>query len=123
MKSILVGEDDEPIARLVKFKLEKAGYRVEIRMDGEQVCEAVFGGEWDLVFLDVMMPKLTGWEVLKKIRGAPGAIARVPVVILTASGQQKHVETAQALGATEFLKKPFDPDQIVAAAKKLIGEP
>ncbi len=114
MSSVLV-VDDEPDVRLVtRVILEAAGYDVWEAESGEAALD-VLGGEHlpDVLLLDVRMPGIDGWEVLRRVRGAPGLLCDLPVVIFTAdiaSAEQAPV----ALADREFfLSKPFDPDDLV----------
>ena len=119
-KKILLAEDEASIARLVEFKLSREGYDVFIAKNGQVAIEHLFSQPWSVLILDIMMPVLDGWEVLKKVR-AIESLKSLPVLMLTAKGQQKDLASAIELGANEFLRKPFDPDELVEVVKKLLS--
>lgn len=114
MPTVLI-VDDEPDVRLVtRVILEASGYDVDEAASGEAALELLAGGSLpDVVLLDVRMPGIDGWEVLRRLRGSPGPLGRLPVVIFTAdiaSADQAPV----ALQEREFfLAKPFDPDDLI----------
>lgn len=120
-KKVLLAEDESHIAKLVEFKLNKDGMDVTWAKNGaEAIAILEQEGHWDLVILDVMMPICDGWEVLKKIRG-DGRWSALPVLMLTAKGHQRDMANAAELGATHFLKKPFDPVELSSLAQRLSG--
>jgi two-component system alkaline phosphatase synthesis response regulator PhoP len=117
---ILVAEDEEHIAKLVAFKLTREGFAVTIARNGGEALTLLFSGEpWALLILDVMMPVCDGWEVLKQVR-AREMTATLPVLMLTAKGHQQDMADAVELGATDFLKKPFEPSHLAAVVQKLV---
>lgn len=118
---ILVAEDDENIARLVSFKLGKAGYAVSLARDGQEALTLLPEQPWRLVILDVMMPHHDGWSVLRKLRAVP-ALAEVPVLMLTARSQSRDLADAAALGASRVLRKPFDPGELARLVGQMIEE-
>lgn len=119
-KEILVAEDETHIARLIEFKLQKEGYQVTVAPNGKLALDKLAEKSWDLLILDVMMPVMDGWEVLKNIRGSE-KLKDFPVLMLTAKGQQKDMANAAELGATKYLKKPFDPAELATTVKELVG--
>ena len=120
MKKILLAEDEDHIARLIHFKLSKEGHDVTIARNGKEAIDSLKTKKWDLIILDVMMPIFDGWEVLKNVR-SDSEIKNLPVLMLTAKGQQKDKVNAVQLGATDYLKKPFDPNELAQVVKKLTG--
>ena len=118
---ILLAEDEEHIAKLVAFKLEREGYEVTIARNGKEAIDRLLLKPWKLLILDVMMPICDGWQVLKQARATP-SLASVPVVMLTAKSYQQDMANAAELGATQFIKKPFEPAHLAAAVRKLIEE-
>jgi DNA-binding response OmpR family regulator len=108
---ILVVDDDRDIRDLVTIKLESAGLEVVTRADGDEALEAALEGGWDAIVLDVMMPGLSGIEVLRALR-ARGV--DTPVILLTARGQEKDVEAGLAAGADHYVTKPFSPRALLA---------
>jgi DNA-binding response OmpR family regulator len=116
---ILLAEDEEHIARLVAYKLAREGYAVEHARDGMEALTWLPDRPWSLVILDVMMPLLDGWEVLRRIRAEPATHA-VPVLMLTAKSQQRDLANAAELGATRFLGKPFDPAELARTVREMV---
>jgi DNA-binding response OmpR family regulator len=120
---ILVADDEPHIGRIIKMKLEQGPFRVSIAYDGQEALDFVNGEDAvDLVLLDLMMPRLSGLDVLKEIR-AQERFKSLPCIILTAGGDAKHERDALALGATQFLTKPFSPKKLYALVARLTGAP
>ena len=120
---ILVADDEPHIGRIIKMKLEQGPFTVSLAYDGQEALDFVNGEEkLDLVLLDLMMPKLSGLDVLKQIREQE-RFKSLPCIILTAGGDAKHERDALALGATEFLTKPFSPKKLYALVARLTGAP
>jgi DNA-binding response OmpR family regulator len=120
---ILVADDEPHIGRIIKMKLEQGPFRVSIAYDGQEALDFVNGEDaFDLVLLDLMMPRLSGLDVLKEIR-AQERFKSLPCIILTAGGDAKHERDALALGATQFLTKPFSPKKLYALVARLTGAP
>jgi DNA-binding response OmpR family regulator len=115
---ILLAEDEEHIAKLVEFKLTREGYSVFVAKNGQEAIDQFAARPWSLLILDVMMPIRNGWEVLQSLRASPWL--SIPVLMLTAKGNQKDVAFAAELGATQLLRKPFDPDELAAVVKKIL---
>lgn len=120
-KAILLAEDEEHIAKLVAFKLSREGYEVTIARNGQEAIDRLLLKPWALLILDVMMPICDGWQVLKQARSTP-QIASVPVLMLTAKSYHRDLANAAELGATQFIKKPFEPANLAAVVRKLIEE-
>jgi len=120
---ILVADDEPHIGRIIKMKLEQGPFRVSLAYDGQEALDFVNNGEQlDLVLLDLMMPKLSGLDVLRRIR-AQEKFKSLPCIILTAGGEAKHERDALELGATQFLTKPFSPKKLYALVARLTGAP
>lgn len=123
MCHVLVADDEPHIGRIIKMKLEQGPFRVTLAYDGQEALDFVMGEEQvDLVVLDVMMPRLSGLDVLRRIREQEKFKA-LPCIILTAGGDAKHERDALELGATKFITKPFSPKKLYAAAARLTGAP
>lgn len=115
MINVLIIEDDFFIRDLYQKAFQKAGYTVQVAVDGEQGIEALRNGVFDIVLLDVMMPKITGIEVLKTVRSESFPSHNVPIFLITNLGQNSIIEEAFKLGADGyFLKSQLTPDEIVA---------
>lgn len=118
MSKIVVAEDDRAVARLIKFKLERAGYQVEVAEDGAKAVEVVSAARPDLVLLDVMMPVLDGYQVLKRIKGNPD-VKEIPVIMLTARGQEKDIVKGIEMGSLDYIVKPFRPAELLARVNRV----
>jgi DNA-binding response OmpR family regulator len=114
--------DDEPyIGRIIQLKLESGPYSVELAHDGRSALERLSSEkQFDLVLLDIMMPHLSGLEVLAELRRLPGR-EHTPVIMLTAKGQDTDRTRAAELGATDFLTKPFSPKKLLARIDELFA--
>lgn len=120
---VLVADDEPHIGRIIKMKLEQGPFKVSLAYDGEEALEVINNDEhMDLALLDLMMPKLSGLDVLRKVREQE-RFKSLPCIILTAGGDAKHERDALALGATEFLTKPFSPKKLYALVARLTGAP
>ena len=118
---MLVADDEPHIGRIIKMKLEQGPFRVSLAYDGKEALE-MLEREPDvgLVLLDLMMPHLTGLDVLARIR-EDDRWKNLPCIILTAAGQEQQHRRAMELGATDFLTKPFSPKRLYARAAELTG--
>jgi two-component system, OmpR family, alkaline phosphatase synthesis response regulator PhoP len=120
---VLVADDEPHIGRIIKMKLEQGPFKVSLAYDGQEALEFINNGEHvDLALLDLMMPKLSGLDVLRQIR-AQDRFKSLPCIVLTAGGDAKHERDALALGATQFLTKPFSPKKLYALVARLTGAP
>jgi DNA-binding response OmpR family regulator len=120
---ILVADDEPHIGRIIKMKLEQGPFRVSLAYDGQEALDFINSDEHlDLALLDLMMPKLSGLDVLRQVREQE-RFKSLPCIILTAGGDAKHERDALALGATQFLTKPFSPKKLYALVARLTGAP
>jgi DNA-binding response OmpR family regulator len=117
---ILVIDDEPHIRRVLHAMLGKEGFEVVLASDGTQGLKKIASGAIDLVILDLVMPGANGLEVLAKIRTDPER-SLLPVIILTAKGQDTDREAAIAGGANDFLTKPFSPKKLVARIREILG--
>lgn len=117
---VLVADNDPDILALVSFRLERAGYDVVTASDGEEALRLTVERAPDLAVLDVMMPKLTGYDVTRAVR-ANEATARMPVILLTARVQEADVARGFEVGADDYLKKPFSPQELRARVQAALG--
>ena len=118
-RRVLVVDDEPFIMRSLSFVLRREGYEVLEAHDGEQAVEVLHREVPDLVFLDVMMPKRTGYEVLEEIRGSD-ALGRCLVIMLTAKGQDSDREKGLAMGVDEYMTKPFSPLKVVERVREML---
>lgn len=122
-RHVLVADDEPHIGRIIKMKLEQGPFRVTLAFDGREAID-VLDREPDiaLVLLDVMMPHLSGFEVLSYMRESD-RWRDTPCIVLTAAGQEAQHSRALALGATEFMTKPFSPKKLYQRSAELSGVP
>jgi DNA-binding response OmpR family regulator len=117
---ILLVEDEPSIVEALSFVLGRAGFEVESTGDGEEALRRMRRQAFAAVVLDIMLPGIDGFEVLRAIR-ADGALAALPVIVLTAKGQATDRRTAEAIGASAFITKPFSNAEVVARVSELAG--
>ena len=115
-ESILVVDDDPDIARFVEVNLRSAGYEVSVAGDGEEALERAGEIRPDLVLLDVMMPRLDGFEVAQRLRKNPQT-ANTSIIMLTAKALSSDKVTGLQSGADDYIIKPFDPIELLARVK------
>ena len=121
-KRVLICDDEPYIVESVSYVVRKAGFDVVTAEDGEQALEAAHRERPDLVFLDIMMPGISGDEVCRRLKSDPTTRA-THVVILTARGQEEDERRAMEMGADEFMTKPFSPRKLRARLLELLGDP
>ncbi len=119
MKQILLVEDDPFLVDIYMTKFKEMGFVIEVVQDGSQVMRKIAENKVDLVLLDIVLPHVDGWEILKKIREEPG-LKDLKVVMLSNLGQQSEVDKAFSLGATKYLiKAHYTPSEVVKEVKQL----
>lgn len=121
MAKIVIAEDEPDIRELIAFTLRFAGHEVIAGSNGEEGYLLTLKERPDLVMLDVRMPKMTGYEACKRIKGTP-ELTNTPVIFLSAKGQESEIEQGLAAGAEEYLLKPFAPDQLVERVNSLLAK-
>lgn len=119
MASILIADDDDLLGELLRFKLEDAGHSVMVVENGENALECAQSGRFDLVVLDAMMPVRSGFEVLRELSKDP-AVSDLPVVMLTSRRGQDDVVNALKAGASDYLTKPFIPDELLVRIESIL---
>ena len=119
MLDVLIVDDDENLIQILALKLVQKGIRVSNARDGKTALSQIQKNVPDLIVLDIMMPGLTGHEVLRRLKQDPAYI-NVPVVMLTGRAQQQDVVGALHSGALDYIVKPFDPDQLVTRIEKIL---
>ncbi len=119
MKRILIIEDDKDIVELVRYNLEKDGFQVLATGDGTTGLAQLRKSSPDLLILDLMLPKVSGLEVCKEVR-RDGALNRLPILMLTARGEEADRVVGLELGADDYVTKPFSPRELVARIKALL---
>ena len=109
--TVLVADDEPHLLRLVKFRLEREGYRVLTAADGDAALQVARSEQPDLCVLDVMMPKRSGFDVLRELR-ADERFNSTKVIMLTARAQDRDVDAGFSLGADDYVTKPFSPNEL-----------
>jgi len=117
---VLVADDDPDIRSLVTLRLEKSGYEVVAAGDGEQALAAALERPPDLALLDVMMPKLDGYEVTERLRQEE-ATRHLPVILLTARVQETDIARGVEAGADDYVKKPFSTSELRDRVQAVLG--
>lgn len=119
MSKILIAEDERDIRDLVAFTLRFAGHEVVVATNGEEAVETALQANPDLILMDVRMPRMTGYEACKVMKANPD-LKDIPVVFLTARGQETEIQQGLDAGAEEYLLKPFAPDQLTTRVKAIL---
>jgi two-component system alkaline phosphatase synthesis response regulator PhoP len=119
MKRILIVEDDRDIVELVRYNLEQEGFQVSAVGDGSSGLAQLRKSPPDLLILDLMLPKFSGLEVCKAVRREP-ALNRLPILMLTARGEESDRVVGLELGADDYVTKPFSPRELMARIKALL---
>jgi DNA-binding response OmpR family regulator len=114
---LLLVEDDEAVADVVRLHMEQAGYRVQHEADGLRAMQAIDGQAWDLVLLDLMLPGADGWDVCRHLRARH---AHVPIIMLSARTAEAHRVLGLELGADDYLAKPFSMLELTARVRALL---
>lgn len=117
---VVVADDDADIRELVTFKLMQAGYEIDAVSDGSQAWASISAAPPRLAVLDVMMPGLSGLDVLRKVREDERTKA-VPVILLTARSRDSDVDSGFATGATDYVIKPFSPRELVHRVSSVLA--
>ncbi|MDQ3006932.1 MAG: response regulator [Chloroflexota bacterium] len=121
MAKILIAEDERDIRDLVAFTLRFAGHEVSAAANGEEAVELATKVNPDLILMDVRMPRMTGYEACKVMKANPD-LKDIPVVFLTARGQETEIQQGLEAGAEEYLLKPFAPDQLTTRVKAILAK-
>ena len=116
---VLVVDDEPNILLSLQFLLKQKGYEVRTALNGEEALKALAEMVPDLILLDVMMPKPDGYEVCQQIRATP-AWAKIPVVMLTAKGRDVEKEKGMAMGADDYITKPFATQELMAKVQAIL---
>ncbi len=119
VQKILVCDDDELLRELLQFRLEAKGFDVVVAGDGREALDSVRKAPPDAVVLDAMMPGIDGFEVLRRLR-EDAATRDIPVIMLTARKGERDIVDALRLGASDYLSKPFIPDELSARLVRLL---
>ena len=118
---ILIAEDEPSIIEALDFVLKRAGWSVSTVTEGDEILDAVRRQQPRMLVLDITLPKRSGFEVLKQLRSEKST-ADMPVLVLTAKGQQQDRRIAEELGADRFVTKPYSNADVVETVRALLGE-
>lgn len=120
MTRILVAEDERDIRELIAFTLRFAGFDVVLATNGAEAVEMAEASPPDLIILDVRMPKMSGYEACRRLKENPHT-SSVPVVFLSAKGQDSEIQQGLASGADEYILKPFAPDELIQQVRDILN--
>ncbi len=109
---ILVVDDEPSIVRLMEFILARQGHEMLVAVNGEEALEKVRAAQPDLVLLDIMMPRIDGYEVARALRADPET-ARMPIIMLSAKAQEEDIQKGMDVGVNKYITKPFSPEHLV----------
>lgn len=121
MPKILIAEDEPDIRELVAFTLRFAGYEVVTASNGEEAVQLAVRELPDMALMDVRMPRMTGYDACRAMKANPD-LKDMPVVFLSAKGQDNEIATGMAAGAEEYLLKPFAPDQLTERVRAILSK-
>jgi DNA-binding response OmpR family regulator len=119
---ILIVDDEPSIVVPLEYLMKREGYEVSVAEDGPAALEAIAGGAPDLVILDVMLPRMSGFDVCSRIRADP-RLRGLKVLMLTAKGRESEMQKGLELGADAYVTKPFSTRDLVARIRALLGAP
>lgn len=119
-QKILIADDEPNIIISLEYLMKREGYDVVVARDGQEAIELALQHQPDLLLLDVMMPKKTGFEVCQELR-ADASFRDTPIVMLTAKGRDTDIAKGMALGATAYMTKPFSTRELVDKVREVLG--
>ncbi|MDI6781948.1 MAG: response regulator [bacterium] len=120
-KKILVVDDDVAIVRMIEFKLKAAGFEVTCAFNGQEALDKITANKPDMLISDINMPQMTGIELVRQLKKS-AQTRDIPVIILTARGEDEQREEAIEIGANVFVNKPFAPGKLLEIVRQLTGE-
>ena len=120
-RTVLIIEDEKLIIVSTQMVLEASGFRVESATNGEEGIAKARSAAPDLILLDIMMPGIDGWETLTRLKRDP-ATAGIPVVIFTAREHARGHQRSAEMGAVDYFRKPFEPDELIELVEKHVGQ-
>lgn len=121
MAKILIAEDDQDIRELVVLTLQFNGFDVVSAIDGAQAVEKAQEETFDLILMDVRMPRMTGYEACRQLREMEST-RDVPIIILSAKGQESEIQAGMDAGATQYILKPFAPDVLARKITEVLNQ-
>jgi len=120
-KRVLIADDEPNIVMSLEFLMQRAGYEVQVAANGEDALRMATDHHPDLMLLDVMLPKMSGYEVCQKVRADPDCEA-VKIIMLTAKGRDTEVAKGLAIGADAYVTKPFSTKDLLTQVRQILGE-
>jgi DNA-binding response OmpR family regulator len=117
---ILIADDDPDILALVSFRLERTGYEVVQARNGEEAVQVALARRPDLAVIDVMMPRIDGYEATRQLRQHEET-SRMPIILLTARVQEEDIARGFDAGADDYVKKPFSPQELSSRVQAVLG--
>lgn len=120
MTKVLIAEDDKDIRDLVVLTLQFSGFDVDSAEDGAAAVEKAENVDYDIILMDVRMPRMTGYEACRRLKEMERT-KDVPIIFLSAKGQEAEIQTGIDAGASDYILKPFSPDALVNTIKKVLG--
>lgn len=121
MAKILIAEDDQDIRELVTITLQFNGHEVVSAVDGAQAVEKAESESFDLILMDVRMPRMTGYEACRRLREMEST-REIPIIFLSAKGQEAEIQAGLQAGATQYILKPFAPDVLANRIDSVLAE-
>ncbi len=122
MKKILLVEDDQFLVDIYAVKLKESGFSIDVASDGEEAVKKAKKNSFDLMLLDIVLPKVDGWDVLAQIRREP-KLKDLKVIIISNLGQKEDVEKGMGFGVKKYLiKAHYAPSEVIKEIKKVLGE-
>jgi CheY-like chemotaxis protein len=115
--TILVADDEPPLLRLMEFIIAREGHVMVGAANGEEALRKAREESPDLVLLDIMMPRIDGYEVARQLRADP-QFANIPIIMLSAKAQEDDIRKGKEVGVDEYITKPFEPDHLAAVIAK-----
>lgn len=121
MTKILIAEDDQDIRELVVLTLQFSGFNVVSVEDGSLAVEKAKNEPFDLILMDVRMPRMTGYEACRRLKEMDST-KEIPIIFLSAKGQEQEIQTGLDAGAADYILKPFAPDTLVTTINKVLSK-
>lgn len=119
MKKILIVEDDQHIRKLLNILIRKEDIQIDEAVEGNEALEKLASNTYDLVILDIMMPNVDGFQILKSMRETPATVA-LPVIIVTAKTEDKDLMKGYSMGANYYITKPFEPQDLIHSIELIL---
>jgi DNA-binding response OmpR family regulator len=120
-RTVLIIEDEKLIIVSTQMVLEAAGFRVEAAVNGDEGVQKARSSRPDLILLDIMMPGIDGWETLTRLKRDPET-SGIPVIVFTAREHSRGHQKSTEMGAADYFRKPFEPDELIELVEKHIGQ-